>query len=65
MIDDDDTDDDDDDYTSDRYRPAKAKRPTNRPPRPQLKVNGQSFDQADLAYMRPADKAEILEMLKR
>ena len=63
MIDDD--DDTDIDYTTDRYRPAKAKRPTNRPPRPQLKVNGQSFDHADLAYMRPEDKAEILELLRR
>ena len=58
-------DDDDDYYTTDRYQPAKAKRPAKRPPRPQFVINGQSFDQADLAYMRPEDKAEILELLMR
>ena len=58
-------DDDDTDYTTDRYQLAKAKRPTNRPLQPQFVINGQSFDQADLAYMRPEDKAEIIEMLRR
>ena len=58
-------DDTDTDYTTDRYRPAKAKRPTNRPLQPQFVIKGQSFDQADLAYMRPEDKAEILELLMR
>ena len=68
MIDDDDDDYDDDQnmgnithLDDDRYRPAKAKRRYH----PPLVVNGQSFDYADLAYMRPADKAEILEVLRR
>ena len=63
MIDDD--TDTDDYYTTDRFRPAKAKRPAKRRYHPPLVINGQSFDHADLAYMRAEDKAEILELLKR